>query len=90
LKISFAPAECQAWAIAQAILRLFATPKTTPTLPSSGCELMGTDLPNKAVPRKCKPRIGKTNRRSTQINADKINRERTRMYTNKNPQMDAG
>src|ERR1700716_2239100 len=33
-----APAAAQAWAIAQAILRLFATPKTTPTFPSStGC-----------------------------------------------------
>jgi hypothetical protein len=68
LKISFAPAECHAWAIAQAILRLFATPKTTPTLPSRGCELMGIDLPNKAGQRK-------------------INREWTRMYTNKNPQI---
>src|SRR6266849_2145364 len=33
-----APAAAQACAIAQAILRLFATPKTTPTFPSStGC-----------------------------------------------------
>src|ERR1051326_6159608 len=32
-----APAAAQALAIAQAMLRLFATPNTTPTLPSNSC-----------------------------------------------------
>jgi hypothetical protein len=37
LKINFAPAAAHAFAIAQAMLRLFATPKTRPTFPARTC-----------------------------------------------------